>query len=192
MDFLRDTKRNATFAAILAELRARHGSVTILDPGALAAEARQTLLSIASTVAPRLAASEPVQLFQSLLLADQQAIQHRMATKRAGNPQAIIGQGRFLEYAPFRVILDFFRNNPELFLDGHCWDDAYGDLDYGNLAATQEAQQQVSRYYEALLADAVWMAEQDAGELSEHSRERLLRAQLALILIAPTASQPHE
>jgi hypothetical protein len=191
-DFLRDSNRNITFASILAELRIRHANRSALEPNALASEARQTLMAVATTVAPHVAANDPVALFQALTLADQQAIQHRMATKRAGNPSAVIGQGRFLEYAPYRVILDFFKEHPELFLDGNCWDDAYGTLDYGHASATEEAQRQVSQYYEALLADAVWMAEQDTSDLAEHSRERVLRAQLALDLIAPTATQPNE
>jgi len=45
----------------------------------------------------------------------------------------------------------------------------------------------VKRYYESLLADAVWLADQDATDLTEVNRARLLRAQLALDLLAPTS-----
>lgn len=192
MDFLRDSNRDVTFASILAELRERHAGGSVLDPTTLSAEARQTLMSIASTIAPHLDSNDAPALFQALPLADQQAIQHRMATHRAANPQAVISQGRFLEYAPPRVILDFFEAHPELFLDGRCWEDAYGSLDYGHAFANQEAQRQVIQNYAALLADAVWIAEQDVGDLSQHSKTRLLRAQLALELLAPTAGVSNE
>jgi hypothetical protein len=92
-----------------------------------------------------------------------------------------------LAYAPPRVVSDFFSNHPELFLDGKCWDDAFATLDYGRPLATQEAQTQVKRYYESLLADAVWLADQDATDLTDVNRARLLRAQLALDLLAPTS-----
>ena len=84
------------------------------------------------------------------------------------------------------MILDFFKANPELFFDGRCWEDAYSTLDYGHAFANQEAQRQVVQYYAALLADAVWMAEQDAGDLSQHSKARLLRGPTG-----PGTARPH-
>ena len=97
-----------------------------------------------------------------------------MATRAAGNPQGVISEGRFLEYASARVASDFFSNHPELFLNGKCWDDAYATLDYGRPLATEAAQTQVVRYYESLLADAVWLADQDASDLADAHRPQLL------------------
>ena len=65
-------------------------------------------------------------------------------------------------------------------------DDAYATLDYGRPLATEAAQNQVVRYYQSLLADAVWLADQDASDLADAHRPRLLRAQLAMELLAPT------
>lgn len=144
------------------------------------------------TVARHLAANDPTTLFNSLTVSDRQAIQLRMATKGASNSAAVIAEGRFLEYATPRVMLNFFESQPELFFDGRCWDDTYGTLDFGNPAATEEAKRQVTQKYSALLADAVWVAEQDAGGVAEHGKARLLRAQLAIELLAPNTSQPND
>jgi Molecular chaperone, HSP90 family len=186
MDFLRGGASAATFGSVLAELRSRYASVHALDPIDLSNEARQVLLDIAATLAANVDATDAVALFNDLPTNDQDAIFQRMATRSAGNPQAVIAEARFLEYAPPRVIGDFFGAHPELFLDGRCWDDSYATLDYGRPLATQEAQSQIVRYYESLIADAVWLAGQDAGDLTGASRARLLRAQLAIELLSPT------
>jgi hypothetical protein len=112
-----------------------------------------------------------------------------MATRSVPNPQQVISEGRFLEFAPPKVIVDFFVAHPDLFFDGHCWEDSYADLDYLNSAATEEARKRVVQYYEALLADAVWLSEQDAADLEVAPRERVLRATLAIELLAPTPTE---
>jgi hypothetical protein len=189
MDFLRGNPGSATFAGVLAELRERYAAIHALDPIELGNQARQVLLDIAGTLPRNIDATDALALFNELPSTDQDAIFQKMATRVAANPQAIISEGRFLEYAPLHVIADFFSSHPELFLDGKCWDDAYAALDYGRPAATQAAQAQVVKYYESLLADAVWLAEQDTGDLANIHRPRLMRAQLAIELLAPTAEE---
>ena len=51
-------------------------------------------------------------------------------------------------------------------------------------ATTEEARLQLVRYYSSLLTDALWLGDHDPNELSEASRARLLRAALALELLA--------
>ena len=190
MDFLRGNPgAAATFASVLAELRDRYAGIHALDPIELGNEARRVLLDIAGTLSRNVDATDAVALFNDLPSADQDSIFQKMATRSAGNPQAVIAQGRFLEYAAPRVISDFFSNHPELFLDGKCWDNSYASLDYGRPLATQEAQSRVARYYESLLADAVWLADQDASDLTDANRARLLRAQLAIELLSPTTTE---
>ncbi len=189
IDFLRGNSGSASFASVLAELRQRYATAHALDAVELGNQSRQVLLDIATTLKANVDATDAIALFNDLPSADQDAIFQKMAMRSAGNPQGVISAGRFLEYASVRVVSDFFSNNPELFLDGKCWDDAYATLDYGRPAATQAAQSQVVRYYESLLADAVWLAEQDASDLADAHRPRLLRAQLAIDLLAPTVEE---
>src|SRR5271157_5113813 len=189
MDFLRGSPGSASFAAVLAELRERYAAIHALDPVELSNLSRQVLLDIAGTLRNNIDTTDALALFNELPSADQDAIFQKMATRSAGNPQGVISEGRFLEYASLRVTSDFFSSHPELFLDGKCWDDAYATLDYGRPLATETAQTQVVRYYESLLADAAWLAEQDAGDLADAHRPRLLRAQLAIELLAPTVEE---
>jgi len=189
MDFLRGNPGSASFAGVLAELRERYATIHALDPVELGSQARQVLLDIAATLSGNIDAADALALFGELPSADQDAVFQKMATRAAGNPQAVISEGRFLEYSPLHVIGDFVTNHPELFLDGKCWDDAYSTLDYGRPAATQAAQAQVVRYYESLLADAIWLADQDGNDLADAHRPRLLRAQLAIELLAPTVEE---
>ena len=106
-----------------------------------------------------------------------------MATRSVPNPEQAVDKGLFLEYAPRKTLLSFFEKNPELFFDGRYWDTAYASLDYGNAAATEEARAGVVRNYLGLLMDAAWLADQDITDLADASRERLLRAALALDLL---------
>lgn len=186
MDFLRGNPGSASFAAVLSELRERYATVHALDAVELGNQARQVLLDIAGTLRSNIDATDALALFNELPSSDQDAIFQKMATRAAGNPQGVISEGRFLEYASPRVTSDFFSSHPELFLDGKCWDDAYASLDYGRPLATEAAQTQVVRHFESLLADAVWLADQDASDLADTLRPRLLRAQLAIELLAPT------
>jgi histidine kinase/DNA gyrase B/HSP90-like ATPase len=185
MEFVKDQPGDATFAAFLAELRDKYATGSALDPATLNAEARQTLQAIAQTLARNVEPSDAPVLFQQLKDHQQKAILQKMAARSASNPQAIIGAGKFLEYAPERVIMEFFGEHPELFLDSKCWDDPYSTVDYQDAAATELARSQVVRRYESLLSDAVWLAEQDPADLERVSRARLLRAMYALELLAP-------
>jgi len=189
MDFLRGNPGSASFATVLSELRERYATVHALDAVELGNQARQVILDIAGTLRSNIDTTDALALFNKLPSADQDAIFQKMATRSAGNPQGVISEGRFLEYASPRVACDFFSSHPELFLDGKCWDDAYATLDYGRPLATEAAQTQVVRHYESLLADAVWLAEQDASDLADAHRPRLLRAQLAIELLAPTVEE---
>ena len=181
-----------TFGSVLAELRGRYATTSSLDAVVLSNEARQTLNSIAAAVSRGIEPSDAGVLFKELTLDDQKAILKRMALRGAPNAQSIIATGRFLEYAPFAVLPAFFRAHPELFLDGRCWDETYSSLNYELPDATEIAQQRIVRHYEALLTDAVWLAEQDPGDLAQASRARLLRSVCALELMAPIATSEEE
>jgi hypothetical protein len=192
MDFLRGNPGSASFATVLAELRDRYAGMYALNPVELAGQAKQVLTDIASTLRRNVDTTDALALFGELPSSDQDAIIQKMATRAAGKPDTVISDGRFLEYGTARVIRDFFSSHPELFLDGKCWDDAYSTLDYGRPAVTQAAQADVVRYYQSLLADAVWLSEQEVDDLSSVQRTRLLRAQLAMELLAPTVEEPSQ
>jgi hypothetical protein len=192
MEFIRGGNTNVTFGLVLAELRARYAAQSSLDAVVLSTEARQTMNSIAAAVSRGIEPSDAPVLFKELSLDDQKAILQRMAMRGAPNAQSIIATGRFLEYAPLGVLPTFFRAHPELFLDGRCWDEEYSSLNYELPDATAIAQQRIVRRYDALLTDAVWLAEQDPGDLTQATRARLLRAACALELLAPIATSEEQ
>ncbi|AKQ68359.1 hypothetical protein A176_005271 [Myxococcus hansupus] len=185
MDFMRSRQEILTFGAILADLRARYASGYALDPATLSNEARQSLADIASAVGRNIEPSDAPTLFKSLPLDDQKQIFQKMAARGAANPQSIVSTGRFLEYAPPTVVAGFYRDHPELFLDGRCWEEPYSELNYEVPEATETARARVFRHFEALLSDAVWLADQDPADLGGVSRAKLLRALYALELLSP-------
>ena len=187
-DFLRNEQFDRPFGLVLAEIRERYAGTTKLDPVALSSEASATLSDIAKGVSERLDPEDGPVLFEEFSPSEQEAILHKMATRRLANPQAAIAAGRFLEYAPRPSILKFFSRHPELFFDGQYWDESYSELDYGRPSATEEAKAQLVRYFEGLLVDAIWLAEQDVDDLAAAERARLLRASLSLELLAPSAA----
>ena len=187
-DFLRGEQSDMPFGLVLADLRERYAGTTKLDPVTLSGEASLTLSDIAKGVSERLDPEDGRVLFEEFSPSEQDAILHKMATRQLANPQAAIIAGRFLEYAPRASILKFFSSHPELFFDSQYWDESYSDLDYGRPSVTQEAKAQLVRYFEGLLGDAIWLAEQDVDDLAVADRARLLRASLSLELLAPSAA----
>lgn len=192
MDFLKDRPASNTFGSIVADLRLKYATSLALDYRSLSNEAKQTLGSVATTLARNIEPSDAPVLFKELPPDDQKAILQKMATRGAGSPQSIISAGRFLEYAPSSVVSSFFSRHPELFFDGKCWDEPYATLDYQVPEATEVARSRLLRHYESLLSDAVWLADQDPADLAQASRARLLRALYALELLAPSAEEGAE
>lgn len=183
-DFLHGQSTSATFATVLAALRDRYGGPMKLDPVELSAEANLTLRAVARGLARHVDASDAKALFEELSSADRMAILSRLATAQGMDATRAIADGRFLEYAPRHTLLRFFERHPELFLDGRYWDVAYDSLDFGDPQITEEARQHVVRRFVSLLADATWLADTDPNEIAELGREQLLRAALALELLA--------
>ena len=146
--------------------------------------------SIARTWCRDIEADDATTLFGAMPSAHRDEIHTRMATRAIANPQQTISEGRFLEYAPERVIVEFVVEHPDLFFDGRCWEDAYTDLDYLHPAATEEARKAVLKRQEALLLDALWLSEQDPDDLAVAPRERVVRCALALSLLMPTPTGP--
>jgi hypothetical protein len=183
MDSQRGLQNVQPFSAVLAGLRARYTGDTKLDPESLAGEARITLSAIAKSLSRNIQPDDSLAIFRELLSTEQEATLAKMATITVGNPQKAINDGRFLQFAPRQTILTVFERFPELFLDGRYWDTAFATIDYGT--QTEAAKTQIVRYFIGLLADAIWLAEQDPADLAEFSRARLLRASLALDLLSP-------
>jgi hypothetical protein len=188
MDFYRNNlPANASFARILAALRESYGGINKLDPVTLSNEASQSLMNVARSLPRNVGRPEDSRaLFGELSSGEQEAVLQTMASRSTPNPQAAIDQGRFLEFAQKKTLLKFFERHPDLFFDGRYWDTPYSSIDYGHAAATDEARSLVVRYYSSLLTDARWLAEQEPSSLTEGSRSRLLRAALAVDLLAPT------
>jgi hypothetical protein len=184
MDFLRTRSPSVTFGGVLASLRKTYIGRNSLDPTTLAGEAGAVLGSIARSITSSIVDDDARALFGELTPTEQDAVQRKMAARAVRNPQEVIAKGRFLEYAPPQTLVRFVQRHPELFFDGRYWDDPYASLNFDLPSATEIARAQVVSYYTNLLSDAAWLDEQDALELETASRPRLLRAALALELLA--------
>jgi hypothetical protein len=184
MDFLRTRRTELNFAAILACLRRDYAGVSKLDPVALSGEATTVLNTIAHSLSKSIAPEDARPLFEELTPLEQDAVHQKLAGRSVQNPQKVINQGRFLEFAPRETLLRFVERHPDLFFDGRLWDAPYATLDFERPSATEAARRSVLNYYLALMRDTVWLAEQDVAELNAASRPRMLRAALALELLA--------
>ena len=185
MDFMRGGSVDIAFGAVLTSLRERYAQFTKLDPTALSADASRTLRSIGASSQGTLSTEDARILFEELRQAEQETILHRLAGTVGTQATTAIDIRRFLEYAPGKTIRRFFEEYPELFFDGLYWDTAYKALDYGRQAVTDSKRQDIVARYSSLLLDAVWLAGMDPEDLAEFERARLLRASLALELLAP-------
>lgn len=188
MDFQRGSDRAAKYGKILTGLRRQYAGPNRLDPETLCSEASMTLRSAARSLAAHLTEGEGAALYNELTLEEKEAITEKMVIRSVRDPQQQIATGRFLEFAPRATLLSFFARHPELFLDGRYWDTEYSTLDYGRASATEAARARVVRDYLNLLADVVWLEEQDPSDVSAvASRARLLRVKLALELLSSNA-----
>lgn len=189
MEFLRGQRTAATFAGVLTRLRARYGSEGTLDPVVLTGEAGAVLRSVARSLARNVEPGDSQALFDELSPTEKTAILRRLATTAGADAGRLISEGRFLEYAPRETLLKFFERHADLFLDGRYWNISFNDLDLGDPQVTDEARALVVRRLSSLLADAIWLADQDPDDLTDAGRNRLLRAALSLDLLGEDVSE---
>ena len=186
-DFVRGQQGSQwTFGAILAGLRSRYARSSMLIPQDMISESLAQLVDIARSIVDRMSREDVRVFFDDLAPSNKESIRVTMASRGVTNPHGAIDDGRFLQYASPGVIRDFVLSNPEMFFDGHYWDETFSTLDFGSSVATDEAKERTLRHYGALLADAVWLAQQAPSDLEAMSRERLMRAFLATELLVPT------
>jgi hypothetical protein len=174
------------FPAILASFRSKFASRYKLDTADLARKAANAIRQMAMAAAGQVTFETLESFFSNECSPTmQENIRSAMARKAAPNPQQAIQDGRYLQYAPPQVVVDFFLGHPEEFFDGAFWDEPYANLHYGSSAADDEARKRVLAYYSSLLSDAVWLSQLEDGTETPATRERLLRASLAADLLAP-------
>ena len=191
-DFTRDQKDSPAYSVVLAGLRSRYARVHELDPVTMSAEARQTLTFVARAIAGKVTGEDARALFNELSTSEREAAQSRMAARHVRNAEKVIAEGRFLEFVSSTALRRFFEGHPELFVDGKYWDEAYEDTGFDLPQAVDEARGRLVAYYSGLISDAAWLADQDPADLEQTSRERLLRASLALDLLEPTGQRAEE
>ncbi len=185
-DFVKGRQDAPSFAVVLADLRQRYAGVLELDAIDIKAQAESVIGQIARAWSHGVDTDDCQTLFmEDLTTAQQEGIYRVMAARSVVDPSSAVREGRFLEYAAPHVVLAFVEAHPELFLDGRCWEEPYSTLSYPTEAAAEEARRRVRRHYVTLLSDALWLAEQEPDDLAVTSRERLLRASLAVDLLAP-------
>jgi hypothetical protein len=184
VDFLKGQVQNVSFATVLADFRGEYSQISRLEPKEIISAAVGTLADIAGSIAEKVN-NQGQSLFDELTQEERDAIGRRMATREVPNHKAAINDGSFLSYAEPQTISAFVGRHPELFFDGHFWDDAYLSLDYGSAAVTSEARDRVQKKFEAYLADAVWLARQAPGDLERVDRDALARATYSLRLLRP-------
>jgi len=177
----------ATFAQVLTSLRDNYAQVSRLDPVDLTARASLLLGDVARSFARTFDSRDNEAFFADFTPTEREQILAAAASKSPENPASlgeVVSGGRFLEFAQGKVLVRFVVTHPELFFDGRQWDRAYSVIDYGSTEATEEARGALVRYFEGLLRDVVWLAERDMADLASAPRARLLRAALALELVA--------
>jgi histidine kinase/DNA gyrase B/HSP90-like ATPase len=192
MDFQRGLGTTASFASVVAGLREHYAGALKLDPIELNAAARQTMSSIAKSIAGRLSEEDAWALFREMPVSEQDGIHARMATRSVKDPDRAVAEGHFLEFASSSALRRFFEAHPEFFFDGHYWDEPFRDTYYQTPAAVEEARGRLVAYFSGLISDAIWLADQDPDDLAPVSRDRLLRAALALDLLEPTGGSAPE
>ena len=189
LDFERGQHEStADFGEILTALRARYATASMLVPSDMVAESANRISEIAGHIVGSESTRRIKEFVDSLSESQIENIQMGMAARGVQNAQSAFSDGRFLEYASPSVVKAFVELNPSAYFDGKFWDDEYETLDYGGESATNQARARTVAHYGGLLADAAWLAEQAPSDLADINRERLMRAFLAIELLAPSGN----
>jgi hypothetical protein len=187
IEFLRGHSQEASVASVLADLRAEYCGDTRLDEQEIIALAANLLSDICRAIPGLIPAGEAAALHAELTAREKEEIARRMAARNAGDPKALIEDGRSWEYADGATARRLFLRHPELFFDGHYWEDAWATVDFGAASVTDEAKAATVARYDAYLGDAVWLADQTPADLARASRDTVIRAGCSLRLLRPDA-----
>jgi hypothetical protein len=185
VEFLKGQSQEATIAGVLSDFRRQYCVETRLDPQEIIAFAATVLGEIARAVPMLIEPGSGEALYRELRDDEKEAMARRMANRDVADHKALIGDGRFWDYADGQSLRELFNRHPELFLDGRYWDDAFAGIDFGAERVTQEAKLRIATRYDAYLGDAVWLANQTAADLERASRDSIIRATYSLRLLRP-------
>jgi hypothetical protein len=185
IEFLRGHSQEATTANVLADFRAEYCGDTRLNAQEIIALAGSILNDICHAIVGLAGANSPAAMYDELSEREKEAIARRMAGRGVADPQSVIQDGRYWDYADGNAARRLFGRHPELFLDGKYWEDSYSALDFGAADVTNEAKAAAVARYDAYLGDAIWLAEQTPADLGRASRDEVIRATCSLRLLRP-------
>lgn len=185
IEFLRGHSQDATPAGVLADFRAEYCGDTRLDEQEIIALAGNILTDICRSVAGLINGQSAEAMYGELTDREKEGIARRMAGRGVADPRALIGDGRYWDYADGGTVRRFFQKHPELFLDGKYWEDVYATLDFGAADVTNDAKAATVARYDAYLGDAIWLADQTPADLARASRDTVIRATCSLRLLRP-------
>lgn len=181
--FSRDRQSPPTFARIMSSLRSKYIRDNILDVVDLANDARTELLLVAMHLNNRYSADDNISLFNALSSYDKNLIISSMVSKGITNSQAIIEQGKFLEFSQHYTILNFVEAHPELYFDDNYWDIKYSKISYPDSDAENMARQRALRLVISLLQDVIWLSLQDEISNISSNDPELVRSSLSLAIL---------
>lgn len=173
-----------TLAELLAGFRADYAQTASLDGRLIGLDANDALGAMAQAILENVAVGTERELFDALT-PEQQAEVMRALARKGLAPAGPVGDGTFLAAAPRSILGRIVEAKPELFFDGAYWDAPYQALDYGDVALTERAREQVVNRAVSLISDAAWLAEADATYLATARKEELVRGLMSVSLLRP-------
>jgi hypothetical protein len=176
------------FTESYVALRNAYGGSNALDPRDLNSSARSVLRDICRRVDASLDTADRAALFEQLSSHDQRSVLSAMLARGVNAPSEAVAMSGFLEFLPAAGLARFFDAHPDLFFDGKCWDELFETVPVPP-ELTEERRAELIRRYGGMMADAIWLAECDPEALATSSRERLLRAGVAVGILVPTQRQ---
>lgn len=184
IEHLRGSHQEITVPAVLSEYRQQYCVETRLDGQEIIAVAGNVLSDVCRAVS-RLSGSSSRKLYEELSESERQQIAQRMANRGVAEPKTLLDDGRVWEYSDGVMVRNLFKRHPELFLDGHFWEDPYTALDFGSEPITAQARQATVDRYDAYFNDAIWLANQTPEHLENASRDEVIRATCSIRLLRP-------
>jgi hypothetical protein len=188
VEFFKGQGQDSSVAGVLADYRKQYCVDTRLDP--------QEIITLASLVLGEMARAVPTltregqanALFDELEESERESVARKMANRGVPDHKAMISDGRAWDYADAESLRGLFNRHPELFLDGHFWNDTYSGLDFGSASVTGQARRTVQARYDAYLSDAVWLVNQSPTDIERASRDAVIRATCSVRLLKSDVS----
>jgi hypothetical protein len=148
----------------------------VLDPAQMIGEANVVLSDIATFLATALPAEKNDQALRVMAPSELERIRAELTRRDIEDVDGELRSGGIWALVTPAVLLEYFRGNPAVFLNGAYW---------RSQAASGPEYEDLIERVAACFRDVIWLSRQTPGSLEREDRDQVIRAGCAVRLLRP-------